>query len=240
MATQPLDIIKMAYKNIGALASGENLESSMANDAFDLLNDLLDQWSNSPYMIYNVNEIIFNLVSNQYVYTVGVGQQVNVAPPLVINQAFVRVSNIDYPVAILAVDDYELIGLKSLNGPWPRGLYYNLGAPNATLSVWPNPSSGEMHLFANSLLTNFTTINDTVVLPQGYKMALIWNLSQLLIPQFPSGASPEVISRVDKFASEGLAHIRRTNMQPMPVSRMDDVLVATRQKDAGWILTGGF
>lgn len=238
--TQALDLITMAYKNIGALAAGEQLESSMANDAFDLLNDMLDQWSNSPYVVYNVREIIYQLISGQYIYSVGIGQDINEEPPLVINQAFVRVANIDYPVAILAVDDYELIGLKSLNGPWPRGLYYNLGAPNATLSVWPNPSSGELHLFCNSILTNFSTINDSVVLPQGYKMAIIWNLAQLLIPQYPSSATPEVIARIDKFAADGLASIKRTNMQPMPVSRMDDVLVATRQKDAGWILTGGF
>ena len=54
--------------------------------------------------------------------------------PLSINSAFVRINTnsngmpilnggLDYPVAILNVEDYEMIGLKTLSGPWPKALY---------------------------------------------------------------------------------------------------------------------
>src|SRR3954468_4420579 len=64
--------------------------------------------------------------------------------PLRINSAFVRVSTLDYPVSILNVEQYELIGFKTLNGPWPRALYYQPSYPTGNITFWPNPSSGEM------------------------------------------------------------------------------------------------
>jgi hypothetical protein len=34
--------------------------------------------------------------------------------------------------------------------------------------------------------------------------------------------------------------VKRTNMQPIQTARFDDVLIAGKRKDAGWILHGGF
>lgn len=237
---QVLDIINNSMKSIGALAAGETLESSAANDAFVLLNDMLDQWSNSPYMIFNINEIIFNIIPGQYVYSIGLGAYINQLAPLYINQAFVRINNLDYPIDVISVDDYEAIGFKSLNGPWPRALYYNLGATTSTINLWPKPSQGEMHLITNDLLTQFSTINDVLNLPQGYSMAIMWNLAQILLPQFSGNATPELVARIDKFAADGLAFIKRTNMQPMPMAQFDSGLTTSNSKDASWILRGGY
>ena len=86
-----------------------------------------------------------------------------------INSAFVRVNTnsngqpilnggLDYPITILNLENYELIGLKTLNGPWPRALYYQPGETLGTVTVWPNPSQGEMHIFADTLFQRFTSI----------------------------------------------------------------------------------
>ncbi len=159
--------------------------------------------------------------------------------PLTIGTAFVRVSTLDYPVAILSLEEYELIGLKQLNGPWPRALYYQPSYPLGNITYWPNPSSGEMHLFANSVLGNFVSLSDTVVLPQGYKMALRWNLAELLCPSYGKN-DPTQLSMIAQYAANGRAFVKRTNSLPPPVAPYDDVLKAGRRKDAGWILHGGF
>ena len=49
---QPIDIISRAMKDIGALASGETPTPEEAQDAFDMLNDMIDQWSNEDMMIF--------------------------------------------------------------------------------------------------------------------------------------------------------------------------------------------
>ncbi len=237
--TQPIDIISRAMKDIGALAAGETPAPAEAQDAFDMLNDMIDQWSNEQMMVFYKTEIIFTLTPGQTQYTIGPGGQINgtitgsisgttltvtdvsdgaialgmtltgsgvangtkitafnsgaggnvnsdgtytvnisqtVASttinayyerPLSINSAFVRVNTnsngqpilnggLDYPVAILNLENYELIGLKTLNGPWPRALYYQPGETLGTVTVWPNPSQGEMHIFADTLFQRFT------------------------------------------------------------------------------------
>lgn len=159
--------------------------------------------------------------------------------PLRINSAFVRVSTLDYPVAVLNVEEYELIGLKALNGPWPRALYYQPSMPLGNITYWPNPSSGEMHLYADTVLGQFVTLSDTLQIPQGYKFMLRWNLGALLMPSY--GKSDQLQTQmVMKNAADSLAAIKRTNMHPPPVAQYDDVLKAGRRKDAGWILHGGF
>ena len=320
--TQPIDIISRALKDIGALASGETPTPEEAQDAFDMLNDMLDQWSNEDMMTYYKTEIIFPITPGQTQYTIGPGGQIgatitgsitnnvltvtginsgavaigqtlsgagitygttitqmltgaggnvnevgtyllnisqNVASgtislyyqrPLNINSCFVRINTnsngvpiinggLDYPVAVLNVDDYNMIGLKTLNGPWPKALYYQPAETLGNIFVWPNPSQGEMHMFTNTLFSRFTSQNDVLNLPQGYNMALRWCLAERLMPMF--GKSSQVqMAMITGFAAQGKATIKRTNMKPVQSARFNDALLSSRQKDAGWILTGGF
>lgn len=308
--TQPIDIISGALRAIGALESGETPDASTANDAFLLFNDMLDQWSNSPLMIYYTTDIVHTLTSNQYQYTIGpggigstltgsisgttltvtsltsgslsigqtlsgtgitagttitgfntgAGGQVNYPGtytvsiaqtaasttitasyqrPLRINSAFVRVATLDYPVGVITVDQYTSIGLKALNGPWPRAVYYQPSELLGNLFYWPNPSSGEMHLLCDSLLARFATISDTVNLPQGYNMALRWSLAELLMPEYGK-SDPTQTQMIMKNAALGRGLIKRTNMNPQSPVRFDNVLTNRSRNDASFILHGGF
>jgi hypothetical protein len=320
--TQPIDIISRALKDIGALEAGETPAPADAQDAFDMLNDMLDQWSNESMMVFYKTEIIFTLTAGQTQYTIGPGGQIGgtltgsisgttltvtdvsdgaialgmtlagsgVAPgtkivrfgsgaggnvnsdgtytvnisqtvasttisayyerPLNINSAFVRVNTnsngqpilnggLDYPITILNLENYELIGLKTLNGPWPRALYYQPSETLGTITVWPNPSQGEMHIFSDTIFQRFVSINDEIVIPQGYYMALRWCLAERLMPMYGK-ASPTQIQMINSFAGHAKATIKRTNMRPVQVARFEDSLIVGKRADAGWILTGGF
>jgi hypothetical protein len=320
--TQPIDIISRALKDIGALEAGETPAPADAQDAFDMLNDMLDQWSNESMMVFYKTEIIFTLTQGQTQYTIGPGGQiggtitgsisgttltvtdvsdgaialgmtltgsgvaagtkivrfgsgaggnvnsdgtytVNISQtvasttisayyerPLNINSAFVRVNTnengqpilnggLDYPITILNLENYELIGLKTLNGPWPRALYYQPAETLGTITVWPNPSQGEMHIFSDTLFQRFVSINDEIVIPQGYYMALRWCLAERLMPMYGK-ASPTQIQMINSFAGHAKATIKRTNMRPVQTARFEDTLIVGKRADAGWILTGGF
>jgi len=318
----PIDIISRALKDIGALEAGETPTPDAAQDAFDLLNDMIDQLSNESMMVFYKTEIIFPIVSGQTQYTIGPGGQigasftgsisgttltitaiasgavalgqtisgtgitagttivgfgtgsggninetgtytVNISQtvtsttissyyqrPLSITSAFVRINTnsngqpivnggLDYPVAILAVEDYEMIGLKTQSGPWPKALYYQPSELLGNIFVWPNPSQGEMHLFADTLFSRYTTMNDTISLPQGYTMMLRWCLAERLMPMYGK-ASATQIAMIQAFAAQSKSTVKRTNMRPVQTSRFADALLSGRQKDAGWILSGGF
>jgi hypothetical protein len=295
---KPIDIISRALKDIGALEAGEVPTADAAQDAFDLLNDMLDQWSNEDMMLYNWTEIVFPVVSNQTQYTIGpygtvyatftgtvihvdttinafitvsgVGNNQNgtyrlnksvgavasttitgyYQKPLSVGSSFVRVNTnqngvpitnggLDYPIAVLGLDEYQMIGLKTLNGPWPKAIYYNPGDVLGNLYVWPNPSQGEMHLFCNTILTRYPSISNDYPLPQGYTNAMRWCLAERLMPMYGKN-NPQQIAMINGLARQAKSEIKRTNMAPEYVARYDEVITSSRSKDAGWILSGGF
>jgi hypothetical protein len=324
--TKPIDIISRALKDIGALEAGETPTPDAAQDAFDMLNDLIDQWSNEDMMVFNYQEIIFPVISGQTQYTIGpvastanfigatfqgsisgqvltvtglttgavaqgqtlsgtgitpgtkivefitgAGGQVNEVgtyrlnisqtaastnitayyqKPLSIDSAFVRINTtsngqaitgggLDYPISVLSLQDYEMIGLKTLNGPWPKAIYFNPNAETGNLFVWPNPAQGELHLFANTIFSRYETLYDDIVLPQGYSMALRWCLAERLMPMYGK-VSQIQIGMIQQYSAQAKATLKRTNMKPLQVSRYPDALLVSKAKDAGWILTGGF
>lgn len=324
--TMPIDLISRALKDIGALEAGETPTPDAAQDAFDLLNDLVDQWSNESFMVFNVTEIIFPVLSGETQYTIGpnpstqnfigasftgsianniltvtginsgavaqgqtlsgtgiaagtkitasitgaggnvnevgtyrvnIPQTVasttitaNYQKPLSIDSAFVRINTtsngqpiinggLDYPIAVLALQDYEMIGLKTLNGPWPKAIYYNPNEESGNLFVWPNPAQGEMHLFANTLFSRYDSLYNDVNLPQGYSMALRWCLAERMMPMYGK-ANQTQIAMISQYAAQAKSTLKRTNMSPLQTARYPDALMNSRAKDAGWILTGGF
>lgn len=320
--TTPLDIISRALKDIGALEAGEVPSADSTTDAFDMLNDMIDQWSNESMMIYNVTEIIFPLTAGQVQYTIGPGGEIGsvftgsisgnrltvgaitsgavalnqtlsgsgIAPgtqittflsgsggnvneagvylvnipqevasttinayyqkPLNIDTAFVRINTnsngmpinnggLDYPVAVLELEAYEMIGLKTLNGPWPKALYYNPGQTLGNLFVWPNPSQGELHMFAETLFPRFDTIDQQIIMPQGYINAMRWCLAERLMPMYGKNNQTQ-IAMINAYAAQAKGNLKRSNMKPTKTAMYSDVLINTRSRDAGWILTGGF
>jgi len=322
----PIEIISRALKDIGALEAGETPTPDAAADAFDMLNDLVDQWSNENMMVFNVTEIIFPVISGQVQYSLGpypqttnfigasfngsisgniltvttvnsgavaqgqflsgtgitsgtkiigsitggggnviqagtyrvnINQTVattsitaNYQKPLGIDSAFVRINTtsngqpiqgggLDYPISVLALQDYQMIGLKTLNGPWPKAVYYNPNEDSGNLFVWPNPAQGEMHLFANTLFTRYGSLNESITLPQGYSMCLRWCLAERLMPMYGK-VSQTQIAMISQYAAQAKSTLKRTNMSPLQVARYPDALLVSKAKDAGWILTGGF
>jgi hypothetical protein len=146
---------------------------------------------------------------------------------------------IDYPVAVINLDNYNSIGLKTLNGPWPKALYFNPNSDSGNLFLWPNPSQGEMHMFAKTIFAGYQNLSENILLPQGYTNALRWCLAERLLPMYGK-SNPAILGMITTFAAQAKATLKRTNMAPMQVSRYQDALLMSRAKDAGWILTGGF
>lgn len=179
-------------------------------------------------------------------YTTGTSQTVGSGAvtayyqrPLRVNSGFTRVGGIDYPMRVLNYEDYKLVGLKSLGGPWPTAVYYQPSETLGNLTFWPNPSSGEVHLFCDTILGAFNTLSDTLQLPQGYNLALRYGLAAMLMPEY-GVSDPAMMQMVGSLAAKAKGAIKRTNMQPQQVMHLDPMLTGGRANDAGWVLSGGF
>jgi hypothetical protein len=94
-------------------------------------------------------------------------------------------------------------------------------------------------MFANTIFQRFATDQDEFVLPQGYNIALRWCLAERLMPMYGKN-NPQQIAMIQQYAAQAKSTIKRTNMSPLQTSSYPDVLLTSRAKDAGFILTGGF
>jgi hypothetical protein len=226
----------------GALAQGQTLSGTGITAGTKITQFLTGAGGNineeGTYQV-NINQTVASTTITAYYQK-----------PLNLDSAFVRVNTtsngqpitgggLDYPMSVLALQDYEMIGLKTLSGPWPKAVYFNAGAESGNLFVWPSPSQGELHLFANTLFSRYNSMYEDITLPQGYAMCLRWCLAERLMPMYGK-ASPTQITMIQTFAGQAKATIKRTNMAPLAVARYPDALQTGRAKDAGWILTGGF
>lgn len=157
--------------------------------------------------------------------------------PLRITGGYTRFNQLDYPLDVYATQDqYNSVLYKAQPGPWPIIAWYNTGFPYGLLNVYQTPGNGaEVHLFTDTILAN-VSLTDTFQLPQGYAMALKWNLALQLWPEYNDTMPPPMIL---KLAAESLDRIKALNANPPAVSSYDSIL-SSPNADYGWILTGGY
>ena len=161
--------------------------------------------------------------------------------PLRIRSGFTRLTGgvaqgLDYFLEVKEpFERYTEIGFKGVAGPWPYILSYQTTFPYGNFWVYPNPSTGEAHLFTDLILSQFTLTED-VPLPQGYSRALKKLTALELCPMFGKTPSPQLILQ----AKEAKTLLQETNASPVVTLRYDSDLVYSRHTDASWIMDGGF
>ncbi len=170
----------------------------------------------------------------------------NIPLPVRITNAFTRITvsagnpmiqGLDYQIRIIPRDKYTALGLKGIAGPWPTDLYYNRSYPLGNLYCYPNPSmAGELHLWTDTVLSDFTSTSSTVNLTQGYARALKTNLAIELAAEYGKAVSPTLAAR----AREAKQLIKSLNSLEAVEAFFDQHILKSRRADAGWILHGGF
>lgn len=182
--------------------------------------------------------------AEQFTYTVP--GQFGIARPLRISRAFTRITaagntGLDYPIDVDETGDkYAAIGLKSIPGPWPILLYYNPTFPYGNIYVYPNPTqAGEVHLWTDTIFTDFTTPTQSINLPQGYARAIKKALALELVPEYGKVGSTR-LALLERQAREAIGNIKKLNSVPAVQAFFDRDIVRTRRTDAGWIYHGGF
>jgi len=185
---------------------------------------------------------LFTPSPNPQTFTYTVNGNFAIPRPLAITNAFTRITasgqtGLDYQIDIVNRDKYAAIGLKGLNGPWPILLYYDPTFPLGNIYFYPNPSQvGVLHLWTDTILTDFATLTQPINLPQGYAQAIKCNLALWLAPEYGKTAGSLLVSQ----AKESKNSIRSLNAMPAVQAFYDADIVRRTRTDAGWIMHGGF
>lgn len=177
-------IIKQALQKIGAVTKGESVDADEAADGLNTLNAMIASWSNESLLIYARLSESFPLVSGQSSYTIGTGGDFNTDRPLQILTAFTRIGNIDYDIDIISDQAFDGITQKSIGSSIPEVMFYNAGFPLGTITIYPVPTTGTLHIRSEKQLTQLASLDTDVSLPPGWERALVYNLALELSPEY--------------------------------------------------------
>jgi len=228
--TTARDIIKRALQLNGALTKGESPSGDEASDGLTALNGLIGSWSNDSLLIYARLSESFPLVSGQATYTIGSGGDFNTAVPLQILTAFTRIGTLDYEMAIIPDTAYDGIAYKSIQTGIPEALVYQQGAPLGTITIYPVPNEGNLHIRSEKQLTEFATLDTVLELPAGWERALTYNLALEIASEYGQPINEAVYAiAMDALGKIKTAVARNKTMDMYPYDVQDNNIFS------GWL-----
>ena len=157
--------------------------------------------------------------------------------PLRITHGFTRFNALDFTLDVYETESqYTSLLYKAQPGPWPTVAWYNNAFPYGILNVYQTPgNSSALHLFTDTILANMT-LNQVLIMPQGYSRALKWILAKELCAEY----GYPLTDAIKVNAQESEAYLKALNAEPANVARYDRALVRGNRADGGWIFRGGY
>jgi sucrose-6-phosphate hydrolase SacC (GH32 family) len=159
--------------------------------------------------------------------------------PLKITSGYTRINQLDFGFDVYASqEEYNAILYKAQPGPWPTLAWYNNAMPYGILNVYQTPGQGaSVHLFTDTILSNLT-LQQTIIMPQGYARAFSWCLAKEIWPEY-HGSEP-LPATIATNAGDALKMITALNAAPAKRASYDRMLTRRNRGDAGFIMDGGY
>lgn len=227
------NLIERSLKTIGVLAPGETASASDVEDAFTILNSMIDTWATQRLTIFHTARTAFNLTASTQDYTIGTGGTFDIVRPLWIVAASIipdrnasAAQKVELPIsAAMNIDQWQNVAIKGTTSTFPTEFFYDKAwaAGLGTISVWPIPrnSDCQLVLYTPTALSKFADKTTDYTFPPGYEEALRYQLALRLAPEFGRQLPPEVVL----LASETLGNIKRVNTNDEELS-IDTALMA--------------
>lgn len=222
-----LEYITKAMRICGVIGQNETPSSSEADDGLDALNDMIDSWNTDRTYIYAVTQSTIPVVNGQAAYTIGTGGDFNITRPVKIDNAFIRINDVDFPLIGINNQDYDSIAYKANQG-FPEYFFYNPSMPLGTLTIYGVPTQGDLYIDTWTQLTEFATLQTDITFPPGYRRAFNYNLAKEIAPEYGVTLSPEA----NMIAMESLANIRNRNL-PAPVMKNEIAMLTNYNYNNG-------
>lgn len=225
-----IDLITAAAQRVGVIAVGETLSADDANLGLSILNDILEAWSTMSLAVWAGDLETFATVPGQARYTIGPGGNFNTVRPPFINQMFIQIEGVDFPLGEWTLAQYDAVGLKLIQQQIVERFVYLNTETEGTVILWPVPQiAAPITIDAPRILNQVPSLASTLTMPPGYVGALKYAVAVELGPNFGS------VINVEKLARAKLAQVKRSNRQPQ-ISNMDSTLLGGRPQVAtrGW------
>lgn len=222
-------IIQDAFEAIQVYTPGEICLDPDIGRGFEVLNDMIESWSNESLTTYAELQQQVVLTPNKYQYTIGVGADIDTVRPLRILDGFGSAYILDpignrYPLEVIRQDRWNQIGnINQVQANIPLYLFYDPQFPWGVVNLFPIPNIGYTAVWFSYLqFSTFPSLDVDANLPPGYTRALKRNLSVELGPYYPEAALSQPLILA---AATAKANVKRTNFRPT-IAQYDSSIVS--------------
>lgn len=201
MATTAQNLIDGALRLLGVISAGGSPSTAMSNNALVSLNMMISSWGARSIVTRALVRESFSIASSAASYSIGVGQTINTAKPLVIASAFTRDSNgIDTGLDIITREQFDAFPDKDIEG-LPHSLFYDPGLTQqatqiGTIYLYPEAEANRtLFLESEKQLTQIASLATALTFELYYEEALKYNLAIRLAPEYEDARlKPEVVA----------------------------------------------
>lgn len=199
------DIIEDALRVNGTLGQGEALADDDWQVGLRALRRFLGTLANQNLALYDTQEGTMTLTPGTASYSTSL---LSSGRPVSIDSAFLRLSNIDYPLDLIDNQSYQDKQYKNNTG-LPTEVFYDAGYPNGTLYFYYAPASPYVaHVVGRyPLIAGTLTLDTTITLPDGYEALLVNSLAVKTAALF----GRPVTQQMKDDERDAMSWVKRTN-----------------------------
>jgi hypothetical protein len=223
------DQINRALRLLGVLAEGETASAALSQDALMAMNQMIDSWNTERLSVFCTQDQTFTWPAGQITRTLGPsGNFIGLRPVLLDESTYYRdaSTNVSFGIKFINQQQYNGIAVKTVTSTYPQVIFVNMGFPNVTMTIYPQPTRDlEWHFISVQKLDEPATLVTDLLFPPGYLRAFTYNLAMELAPEFGIEPSPQV----QRIAMTSKRNLKRIN-NPDDVMSMPYAIVATRQR----------
>ena len=207
--TTAADIITLALKDAQIIDETETPSAALMADSLTTLSQLFGMWQALKIYVYAMTEITF-APTGAISYTIGPTGVIVATTPSRINYAFIEILGVKYPMCGILTDleEFQSISRTAVSSV-PDVVFYNNTYPNGTLYIYPQPSTGTMHLGVDVQLPSYTLAPDAFSLDPIYEMPVRFNLAKMLATTMGTKVSEDI----KDLAANTLRLLQRSNFR---------------------------
>lgn len=201
------DLAQGSLRLIEEVGAGDTASAESCADFLTAFNAMLSSWSIQGDLVYTKAIETFTLTPNDGIYTLGpTGDFVTTRPTRILSVTINDGTN-DIPLEMYSIEQYASIDNKTIQS-LPCAIYIDYNYPNLGFRLLNVPSQNySITFYSEKPLSEYSTINDTLVAPPGYERAFRYNGAVEIAPEYGKSASPDV----RRIAIESKSAIRNQN-----------------------------
>lgn len=203
--TTAVVMISDALAEIGVLGDGETANGDMLDRGLRMLNRMLETQSNLRAFDFTSRRIT-HVTANEASFDIGPTGDVVTTRPIKIESATATRGGIEYPVAVIDVDQWDAISYKSATGSIPECIYYDGAYPDGLVYLYPVTTGATLNIRVTSSVKVLAAYDD-LDLPEGYEDALMLALAVRMCPSYGRPVSKETLIA----ARNAMNVVKRTN-----------------------------